>query len=616
MQKLQSDYPGQHVIITQKKEHLNIYFQNDSLKLKTNYFIECIYLSNKAGSYSEESLVYSQLNPIQDIKASTFIPTKSSKFKEIKVKDFKTETHISNKVFYDGYKTISFIYPSLQEGCKTTLSYIKTHTEPRIISPFYFQDDFHMLYSEYIVTTPQEVEIHWKMFNITDSSYHFSKTKNKNTITYTWRVYNSKRIHPENSMPAVRYICPHIVVWIKSYTIGSNKITLLNSLSDLFRWYSSLIKDAQKEDSDEMRNLVDSLTQNIQSPLEKAKRIYYWVQQNIKYIAIEDGMQGFIPRPAKTTCEKRYGDCKDMATLICKLFSYAGLKAHPTWIGTREIPYQYHDVPTPLTDNHMIATFKTDGRYYFLDATDQFIPYNLPSSFIQGKQAMIALSDDSFEIVDVPVVDCSQNVYTDSSVLFIEQNIVKGISNNILSGYYKSDFLHNLENNKKDLKIFMREYLNKSTNKFVLDSLRILYPEDKENPITNIYHFNIENYLQQNKNELYINLHLDKDYLQYEIEKDRKYDYEWEYTSTLKYSVVLNIPKGYAAQYIPENSRYDNRLFGFEINYQYNENQIILTKKIYNNHLLLKKKDFEDWNTMIRELKKSYSEIVILKKNN
>src|SRR5581483_12039727 len=106
-----------------------------------------------------------------------------------------------------------------------------------------------------------------------------------------------------------------------------------------------------------LARITDSLVANQPTELAKVKSIYYWVINNIKYVAFEDGMQGYIPRQADSICMKRYGDCKDMASIITAMLSVAKIPSYLTWIGTRDIPYSYDDVPLPMADNHMIATY-------------------------------------------------------------------------------------------------------------------------------------------------------------------------------------------------------------------------------------------------------------------
>ena len=103
-------------------------------------------------------------------------------------------------------------------------------------------------------------------------------------------------------------------------------------------------------------------------------------------------MKGFIPENGKNVCSKRYGDCKGLSSLLYTMLNYAEIDAYLTWVGTRDKPYSYYDVPAPIVDNHMILTAIVDDEYYYLDATGNTIPLGEASSFIQGKEVMIGKS--------------------------------------------------------------------------------------------------------------------------------------------------------------------------------------------------------------------------------
>jgi hypothetical protein len=75
------------------------------------------------------------------------------------------------------------------------------------------------------------------------------------------------------------------------------------------------------------------------------------------------------------------------------------------------IPYDYNDVPLPITDNHMIAALNTAMIGYFLMVLILNCIFGLPSAFIQGKQAMIAISAEEYKIIRVPEVDVNKNTW-------------------------------------------------------------------------------------------------------------------------------------------------------------------------------------------------------------
>ena len=116
-----------------------------------------------------------------------------------------------------------------------------------------------------------------------------------------------------------------------------------------------------------------------------------------------------------------------MASIIHEMLRMAHIKSYLTWIGSRDIPYTYSEVPTPATDNHMITTYLDKNKHWvFLDGTGKDAPINTFTSFIQGKQAMIGLTNDSFALATLPVPDTSANTTIDSSHVSIQDKLVIG----------------------------------------------------------------------------------------------------------------------------------------------------------------------------------------------
>ena len=53
---------------------------------------------------------------------------------------------------------------------------------------------------------------------------------------------------------------------------------------------------------DNLKKITDSICLNKKTDSEKAQAIYLWVQNHMKYVAFEDGMEGFVPRQAADVC--------------------------------------------------------------------------------------------------------------------------------------------------------------------------------------------------------------------------------------------------------------------------------------------------------------------------
>lgn len=99
---------------------------------------------------------------------------------------------------------------------------------------------------------------------------------------------------------------PHLVPVITGYTLNNKEIDLSGDVTHLYSWYQSLVKNINKEAPDpEMVKVVDSLTAGKSTEFEKVKAIYYWVQENVKYIAFEYALGGFVPRDANLVFKKK-----------------------------------------------------------------------------------------------------------------------------------------------------------------------------------------------------------------------------------------------------------------------------------------------------------------------
>ncbi len=610
--RLKAQYPGEQVVTIMNNEKLNISITNGKIDVQLDSYLEKIYLENTAGLYSEGSVDYTDFGKIIKIEAGSLLPN-NDKYKTIPVKDFTKTEKISNHVFYDGLKNISFFYPSLQKGAKSYLKINKQISEPRLINANFFQENNPALTSEYSVSFHKDIEIDFRCFNINDTTISFTKTINKNINTYSWKMNNVAKYQYEAGAPDFNYFTPHIAVWIKSYTINGKKINVLNSLDDLYNWYYSHTNKIDEQYSSELKNIVDSLLKNETVEIEKVKKIYYWVQENIKYIAFEDGMAGFVPRSASKVCEKRYGDCKDMANIIKQMLAYANIRAHWTWIGSNSLPYTYKQLPTPSVANHMIATYINNGNYYFLDATGKKTPLEIPTDFIQGKEAMISIDSNRYEIKKVTTVPFENTQLVDSVNIYIDQNNIVGNGKSSLTGYEHISLYLQLYDTKEDTSQILRDYYNKGNNKFLISKFSIAQLEDRNLPAIVKYDFNIADYVKIIDNEIYVNLNLDKNYQHEDLNADRKLSLQKDNKELLKSIVTLKIPKGYALQELPQNSTYNNEYFGFKVEYTSSKDEVILKKNIYINFLLLEKENFEAWNNMIKQLNKVYLEIVSLK---
>ncbi|MBS1567453.1 MAG: hypothetical protein JST39_23925, partial [Bacteroidetes bacterium] len=286
-----------------------------------------------------------------------------------------------------------------------------------------------------------------------------------------------------------------------------------------------------------------------------------------------------------------------------------------TWIGTRSLPYSYSETPTPVTTNHMICTILLNDQYIFLDGTDPFCVFGMPSEAIQDKEAMVAIGDTSYKILKVPVMPVSRNQVVDTTFLTLTP---QGLHGNValnLSGYYAMHVHGMLSRMQdKDRQEFMKNRFQRGSNKFSLDSFSVGSRDDKEH-IRLTAAFSLPDYAKHIGDEWYLNLNLFKFYEHEEIDyPKRTMPIEYNFLSKRRYVIVLNIPQGYQISYMPKSKSYHNDVWGFDISYEKKDGRLIMTQEFENKYMLLQPAQFAAWNQVLENLFPLYKESLGLSK--
>ncbi len=615
-QELLTQFPKEDVIYLEMSEHLNISILGDSLNIKNMVKERAHYLTSNDLSLTRERIYYTSFSEIEELTAFTEVPN-GKKSKRVEVTDFQVKAATSGGVFFDDNKKMEFLFPGVMTGATTQMEYTEHIKDPRMLGLFFFNYYVPVLKAEYSVSFPADVDVAYVLLGDNTDKIKFKESKLANgDKMYTWTAENLPKLKFEGNAPSRTYFDPHIILHITSAKLGGKDEPVLRNTDDLYAWYASLVGEINPEGDAELKAIVDEVVKGKTTQREKAVAIFKWVQDNINYIAFEDGMGGFIPRNAIDVCTKKYGDCKDMANLLSQMLRFGGLEAYMTWIGTRSKPYTYAKVPTPIVDNHMITTLVLDGDTLFLDATGKYQTIDLPTDMIQGKEALIGIDKDHYIVKKVPVIPMETNKVLDSVRLVISGSDLKGSGKSVWKGYPKVDAAYGYyKKDRSDDQRFVTALLTKGNNKFKVDKYTMNDPLNSSTPLILEYDCTIPDYVKSVAGKYYIGLNMDKMVNTQPIEKDKRtYSFEFDYKMDNNLITEIEVPEGYEVEYLPTSATYSNEAFGFTINYAQTENTIKQVKRVYINTLMLEPSQFDDWNEFLSQLNKAYKETLVLTK--
>lgn len=608
------DYQDEDLIFLNREEYITVKQQNHSFDIKNKVIERSKFLTTKKLYYANEYIHFDSFSEIKNINAYTL----TSENEEVRVKYIETKREFENGVFYSDQQLKTFTFPAITENAITHLEYEEVSNEPRFLGMFRFGTYAPTQFAKISIEFPEQVQVGYRIFNEGETNIGFSKQKKGKKNIYSWQVNNVEAFRSEEDSESLLYYVPHIIIYIKSYTEDGKEHFISKDVNSLYDWYLEMVSKIDKNNLDEVYQLADEITASKKTPREKAKAIFKWVQDNINYVAFEDGLGGFVPRGSASVCKKRYGDCKDMANLLYEMLNHAGVPAYRAWIGTRNRQYTYTEVPTPLVDNHMITAAEIDGEMIFLDGTDEHISFGQPSSFTQGKEALIGIDDKTFKLIQVPEWEASKSVTQVESTITLNENTVQVSEVRNLSGYQKTDFIVDYKYDKETLtdEEFLNQKLKLGNNKTAYQNIEKANFDNSDIPLEISYDLEINNYTKTIGSKVFLNLNIDRVYSDklIDVEK-RRFSKKIDHKFKKVYTTTLNIPEGYTVNKLPEELKFENDDFGFEISYLRKGDQIIQNKTLYVNTLQVQNENFELWNQFIKSLVKAYKKSIILEKN-
>jgi hypothetical protein len=118
-----------------------------------------------------------------------------------------------------------------------------------------------------------------------------------------------------------------------SEVLGRVHTSSISSWSDVGRWYWGLAKDKLDPD-DDVRRLARQLTRGMTDPRQQVAAVYRYAAGELRYVALELGIEGIRPRRATLTLARGWGDCKDKATLIVSMLRELGIDANLVLVRT------------------------------------------------------------------------------------------------------------------------------------------------------------------------------------------------------------------------------------------------------------------------------------------
>jgi hypothetical protein len=204
---------------------------------------------------------------------------------------------------------------------------------------------------------------------------------------------------PEQFLPAENMKMPEI-----AFSTG-------RSWADVAAAYTDLVESHL--DLDTVRPLVEKAVGKETDREKVIERLLASLRSQIRYTGIEFGRGAIVPRSSRETLARRYGDCKDQATLLVAMLRAAGIKAQVALLRTGRYDDIVPNLPGLGDFDHAIVYIPDDrpaplGKPLWIDPSARCAPAGWLPLADQDRLALLA-SRETKDLVHTASMDYKDN---------------------------------------------------------------------------------------------------------------------------------------------------------------------------------------------------------------
>lgn len=486
------------------------------------------------------------------------------------------ETKVSKKDIFeeeinDVFNNIKFAFPKVEDGSIIEYSYRYSSPHVNTLPTWSFQQDIPVDYSDITYKFPDKF-LNYKPiirgFHDVSTSEELIPGKidavNSETARSTKRASfetNFKKIvHHAENLPKIsgesyvnnisNYLTSvkYELLAYRGFAQNAKRNILNVNWGDVTKAiYKSNNFGDQISKQNYFKSDIDKIILKSSSDYDKMNNIFEFVKSKMEWnkknrLITSDKIQ-------KVYKEGR-GNSADINIMLNAMLQYAKLDAKPVLSSTisNGIPFS----PTISGLNYVTSLVRIDGQTYLLDATSKYSKPNLlPRRALNWNGIIITESGYTSEIDLMPTK--LSKINTMLSADLTAEGEVSGKIRRVYLDYFALNYRSNIS--KKSIEDQIETLENKYQNTEI-SNLSNSNVEDISKPVMQSFDFKSEsNYVDIIGGKLYISpmlfLALDENPFK---TKTRDYPIDFTYPRESKLMLTINVPEGYAPDYVPEQS--------------------------------------------------------------
>jgi hypothetical protein len=464
-------------------------------------------------------------------------------------------------------------------------------------------------YAQYIVHANPESGFRYLNKNTTIKPL---KTVDNGLDKYTWHVNNIKAQKPEKD--AVDWqVFPHIAFATKYFQFDGLPGDISN-WQTYGKWQQALNADVCTLSPKRVEE-IKAMTANIKTDKEKARFLYNYMQQNMRYVSIQLGIGGLKPFPASFVDEKKYGDCKALSNYMSALLKAVNIPSYYAMVraGANEEPADAGFPSDPF--NHVILCIPFKGDTTWLECTSNTSSFGKLGSFTENRNALV-ITENGGVLMNTPKSTMQDNqLNSEVHLIFSEDGGAKAVVKIMSTGGYRDDYI-GVSTLKLDEQ---KEYLIRMLNMKQPSVLDYKTVTDKDGVKEVDLEMEYEKFcdIAAGNKMFYRPRAFDLWGTTVPALENRRNDFYFEHPMQKSCVTTIDLPAGFEVETLPVNQNLKFTYGSYDVKYVYDaaKNQVVSTTKFnLNTHVIPAAKYNEMQQYMDNIAKAQNKKLVIRKK--
>ncbi|MDV7187771.1 DUF3857 domain-containing transglutaminase family protein [Lutibacter sp. TH_r2] len=590
---------------------------NTEVEIKSQRLMVCSYniavtvLNKQDETYGDITIYYDKRRKIKNV--SGFVYDSNGKLlKKIKNKDFKDFSAADGSLFSDS-RLIHYDYTPISYPFTVHYTYEIETSNTAFIPQWLYVSSFETSVekSKFKITYPEDINL--KM----------SKNNFDNFKVEIEEIENGLQIEA-NTIPAIKYESHSLSIsdLVPRIKFAVDKFNLEGVDGEASNWkeygewfYNNLVKNTLDVPESTKQKIIN-ITRGVEKPIDKAKIIYKYVQDKVRYISVQIGVGGFKPMLASDVDRLGYGDCKALTNYTAALLRVVDIQSHHVLVYA-DRKRNIDNAIASQEGNHMILYLPIDNKDIWLECTSQDNAFGEIGDFTNDRDVLV-LTPEGGEIKHTRIYKPEESIQKTIGNYSVKLDGSIEASVNISSTgiQYNNHLGRFLGNNTKELEMEFKNYfsninnINFSVNKVENDKANAIFKEELK--------FSALDYATFSGEQMFITVNAfnKSSYVPKRV-KNRKLPFEIGVNFIDIDEVKIKLPETYKVEFIPENVQLTSKYGEYSMELiKINESEYLYKRKMKLVEGKYSKEEYDLYRAFRKKIKKFDNAKIILNKNN